>query len=386
MTQLNQLITRHSTSRRSVSRPSQWPGLRFDVFAIALALFILSSSAEAVDPPPDGGYLNQNTAEGDDALFSLTTGDGNTAIGFDALFSNTIGRQNTADGEFALNSNTSGLFNTATGAVALKSNTTGGSNTATGSGAIELNTTGSNNTATGADALLFNTAGSDNTADGHLALVNNTAGSGNIGLGDSAGSALTTGNDNIEIGNAGVAGESGSIRIGERRTQRNTFIAGISGVTVAGGVGVIIDSKGHLGTVTSSARYKDDIHPMAKKSEEILSLKPVSFRYKHELDPDGIPQFGLVAEQVAKVDPDLVACDDEGKPYTVRYDAVNAMLLNEFLKAHKKTEQQEISISELQSVVTKQQALIGVLASQVKSVNNRLEANERTSRLAVSNQ
>ncbi len=133
--------------------------------------------------------------------------------------------------------------------------------------------------------------------------------------------------------------ESARIRIGDK-AHKNTYIAGISGVTVAAGAGVIVDSTGHLGTVTSSARYKEAIKPMNNSSEAILSLKPVTFRYKHDLDPDGIPQFGLVAEQVEKVNPGLVARDDNGKPYTVRYDAVNAMLLNEFLKEHRKVEEQ----------------------------------------------
>ena len=156
---------------------------------------------------------------------------------------------------------------------------------------------------------------------------------------------LTTGSFNIDIGNAGVASESNKIRIGTVGTQTATFIAGISGVTVAQGVGVIVDTDGHLGTVVSSARYKEAIQPMDKASEAILALRPVTFRYKKELDPKGIPQFGLVAEQVEKVNPDLVARDEQGKPYTVRYEAVNAMLLNEFLKEHRKVEEQSSQIA-----------------------------------------
>ena len=158
-------------------------------------------------------------------------------------------------------------------------------------------------------------------------------------MGFEAGCNRTTGSNNIDIGNKGAAGKSNVIRIGTNGTQKNAYIAGISGVTVAGGVGVIIDSDGHLGTVVSSARFKDEIKPMDKASEAILALKPVTFRYKHELDPEGIPQFGLVAEQVEKVNPDLVARDAEGKAYTVRYEAVNAMLLNEFLKEHRKVQE-----------------------------------------------
>src|SRR5205814_5445726 len=130
------------------------------------------------------------------------------------------------------------------------------------------------------------------------------------------------------------AGESNTIRIGKVGTQTTTFIAGISGATVPTGVAVIVDGNGHLGTTTSSVHFKEAIRPMDKASEAILALKPVTFRYKKDLDPDGIPQFGLVAEQVEKVNPDLVARDEQGKPYTVRYEAVNAMLLNEFLKEH----------------------------------------------------
>ncbi|PYL05629.1 MAG: hypothetical protein DME34_10980 [Verrucomicrobia bacterium] len=157
-----------------------------------------------------------------------------------------------------------------------------------------------------------------------------------MALGDSAGINLTTGSNNIEIGNAGVAGESKHIRIGTQGTHTHTFVSGISGATVAGGVGVIIDSSGHLGTVVSSERFKDAIKPMDKASEAILALKPVTFHYKKDLDSEGIPQFGLVAEEVEKVNPDLVVRDDKGQIYTVRYDAVNAMLLNEFLKEHQK--------------------------------------------------
>src|SRR4029077_10741534 len=151
-----------------------------------------------------------------------------------------------------------------------------------------------------------------------------------------AGLFLTTGNNNIDIGNSGVAAEANTIRIGKSGTQRKTFVAGITGTTVAGGVGVIVGSNGQLGTIVSSARFKEAIEPMDKASEAILALKPVTFRYKKELDPEGIPQFGLVAEDVENVNPALVARDEQGKPYTVRYEAVNAMLLNEFLKEHEK--------------------------------------------------
>ena len=250
---------------------------------------------------------------------------------------------NTATGNSALGLNTHGNSNTATGMSALLTNETGNSNTATGFQAL-LQNRSDNNTADGASALYNNTTGINNTAIGMNALLNSTTGSRNIALGESAGSALTTGKNNIDIGNAGTAGESAKIRIGNK-AHKNTYIAGISGVTVAGGVGVIIDTTGHLGTVTSSTRYKEAIQPMNASSEAILSLQPVKFRYKKELDTQGIPQFGLVAEDVAKVDPDLVARDEEGKPYTVRYEAVNAMLLNEFLKEHRKVEALEATVA-----------------------------------------
>src|SRR5204863_5767742 len=153
--------------------------------------------------------------------------------------------------------------------------------------------------------------------------------------------------------NVGVADESNTIRMGNE-THTNTFIAGISGVTVPGGVGVIIDTTGHLGTTTSSAHFKEAIKPMDKASEAILALKPVTFHYKKELDPEGIPQFGLVAEDVEKVNPALVARDAQGKVFTVRYEAVNAMLLNEFLKEHRKGQEQDATISQLKSALAEQ--------------------------------
>jgi trimeric autotransporter adhesin len=205
------------------------------------------------------------------------------------------------------------------------------------------------------------------------------------------------GNNNIEIGNGGTFTDSAVIRIGAKQTK--TFISGIKGVTVADGVGVVIGASGQLGTITSSARYKEAIKPMDKASEAILALEPVTFRYKHELDPAGIPQFGLVAEQVAKVNPDLVARDDQGKPYTVRYEAVNAMLLNEFLKEHRKVEEQgrkgqeqEATIVELKSTVTQQQQDIKALtatlkaqAAQIQKVSDQLNTQSLAPRVVAKN-
>jgi hypothetical protein len=301
---------------------------------------------------------SDDTAIGSGALLNNTTGIQNTAIGQAALGSNTTGMQNTASGQGALFGNTSGGSNTAGGFAALGDNTTGISNTAEGFAALVSNTIGNNNTAAGDNALFSNTTGSQNTATGFGALFNNTTGGSNIALGINPGTNLTTGSNNIDIGSSGVGGESNKIRIGTKPAQKATFIAGISGVTVANGVGVIINPQGQLGTVVSSERFKDEISPMDKSSEAILSLKPVTFHYKKELDPDAIPQFGLVAEDVANIDPDLVAKDEEGKPYTVRYEAVNAMLLNEFLKEHKKVEEQGHEIAELRAAVSDLRAAI----------------------------
>jgi Chaperone of endosialidase len=353
---LNKAGTRMPVSiplgRNSIGRPPLRRGFLLVPFAILLAWFALSP-ARAVTPAPDGAYPGANTAEGTDALFSLTTGRANTAIGFDALFRNATGNNNTATG-------VDGLF----------SNTTGSANTAIGSDALFRNATGNNNTATGVDGLFSNTTGSANTAAGFNALLNNTTGNNNIAMGVAAGQNLTTGNNNIDIGNLGIAGESNKIRIGTVGVQQATFIAGIRGTIVPGGVGVIVGLNGQLGTVSSSGRFKEAIKPMDQASEAILALKPVTFRYKHELDPAGIPQFGLVAEQVAKVNPDLVARDDQGKVNTVRYEAVNAMLLNEFLKEHRKVRELEAALAQQQKdfaqQFARQQKEIKALAASLK--------------------
>jgi hypothetical protein len=390
----------------SISRSPLRSGLLLIPFV--LAGFALSPLAQAqLSPPPDGGYNGDNTAEGTDALFSLTTGTENTAVGFDALTSNTTGDSNTATGSIALGSNTTGVRNTANGFAALNSNTTGERNTATGRAALTFNTTGNNNTADGHDALFSNTSGirnaasgsfalfsnttandntatgyfalfsnttgNSNTADGYDALVNNTIGAGNIALGNFAGSNLTTGDNNIDIGNLGVAGEASTIRIGDVGTQTAAYIAGILGRNTPMGTPVFINANGKLGTVGSSARFKQDVKPLDNASEAILGLKPVTFRYKKEFDPEGVPQFGLVAEDVEKVNPDLVVCDKEGKPYTVRYDAVNAMLLNEFLKEHKKVQNLEAIVAQQQKGMEALTAQVNQQAALIQKVNARLE-------------
>jgi len=187
-------------------------------------------------------------------------------------------------------------------------------------------------------------------------------------LGFNAGFNLTTGSNNIDVGNTGAAAEANTIRIGTVGTQTNAYIAGIYQATAAKGLAVIVDSTGHLGTKGSSERFKDAIKPMDKTSEAILALKPVTFHYKKELDAEGIPQFGLVAEQVEKVNPDLVARDADGKIYTVRYEAVNAMLLNEFLKEHRTVQEQETAITQLKSTVAKQEATAAQQQKQIEAL------------------
>jgi hypothetical protein len=395
--------------------------LRRGLFLIPLVLAVagvsLAPAARALRPPPDGGYPNETTAEGDGALFSLTTGLGNTALGFNALHANTTGFINTATGRNALLSNTTGFFNTATGGAALLLNTDGDSNTATGRAAMGGGTTGSRNTATGwqalfnntgnanvangafalysnttgevntangNEALSSNTTGSFNTANGFEALISNTTGGSNIALGDFAGGDLTTGDFNIDIGNVGVAAESNTIRIGTSGDQTKTFIAGISGVAVAGAA-VKVNAEGQLGVAPSSERFKAEIMPMNKASEAVLALKPVTFRYKKEVDPSGIPQFGLVAEQVAKVNPALVDRDGKGEIYTVRYEAVNAMLLNEFLKEHQKVEKLEATAMEQQKAIKALIASLKEQASQIQKVSAQLEVSKPTPQMVINN-
>jgi hypothetical protein len=372
-----------------------------------LICFTLSPRMQAVNPPPDGGYPRFNTAEGDGALFNLSTGTANTALGDNALFSLTRGSANTAtgsralalnqadantaDGSSALVSNISGEDNVAVGSSALFSNRTasrntaigvlaltendGGDNTATGYQALVRNSSGHDNTANGVYALSSSTTGFNNVAVGASALRNDTTGSVNIALGPGAGNNLTTGNNNIDIGNVGVAGESAKIRIGHVGTQNGTFVAGIHGVGVTG-TAVVVGSSGQLGVAPSSQRFKDEIKPMDKASEGILALKPVTFRYKQEIDPARSPQFGLVAEDVEKVNPDLVTRDAKGEVYTVRYDAVNAMLLNEFLKEHRKVEEQEATITQLKKGMESVTARLKEQDSKIEKVSAQFEASK----------
>jgi hypothetical protein len=243
--------------------------------------------------------------------------------------------------------------------------------------ALFSNTDGFTNTAIGVQALQNNISGSNNVAVGDGALFNNTGG-GNTALGSSAGIFATTGVGNVYIGAnmLGVAGESNAC-----------YIASIFGQTSASGIPVLIGSDNRLGTATSSKRFKEQIKPMDKSSEAVLALKPVTFRYKKELDSDGIPQFGLVAEDVEKVNPNLVVRDKEGKPYTVRYEAVNAMLLNEFLKEHRHVQEQDATITQLKkdfgATIAQLTARLDEQASQIQKVRAQLEASKPAPQVAL---
>src|SRR5262249_8511696 len=257
-----------------------------------------------------------NAGFGFQALNKDTTGSNNTATGFRALYSNIAGAKNTATGVQALYFNKSS-FNTADGFQALYKDTTGDYNTADGALALFSNTIGYSSTAIGSQALFHNTEGDANTAIGVDALYRLTTGSLNVALGSGAGNQLTTGSNNIDIGNDGSADDASTIRIGS--SQGATYIAGIHGATIDPGtaLAVGVDANGELGTTSSSRRFKRDINQMGSASEAILALKPVTFHYKS--DVKSIPCFGLVAEDVEKVNPDLVVRDKEGKPYSVRY-------------------------------------------------------------------
>jgi len=335
-------------------RRATLPGLLLATRAFLICLILLSI-AQAVNPPPDGGYPGQNTAAGTNALFRLTDGTGNTALGSGALQNDTDGHSNTGVGAGALDNNRRGNQNTATGLVALESSRFDN---------------GPDNTAYGYRALGDNN-GSRNTAIGWNALKNVFEGIENIALGHSAGRNLSnSGSYNIDVGNIGAAGDNRVVRIGDT-DQVRTFIAGVSGRTVTNGLTVHVNAAGQLGTAPSSERFKDDIKPMGKASKAIFALKPVTFRYKKGIDPNGIQQFGLVAEEVEKVNRDLVVRDSGGKPYTVRYDAVNAMLLNEFLKEHRRGQDLECALEELGARLKEQNSKVQKMSDQLSAAGLR---------------
>jgi Chaperone of endosialidase len=386
----------------------------FLVFILSLAYAALSSTTQAVTPSPDGCYPAFTTAEGCNALFGLGSGQGNTGVGWYSLFSvgggnfNTglgVGTlfantadENTAIGAAALLSNTSGTLNTAAGVLALFSNTTGGDNTAIGFKALfsnvggfdnnafgyralESHTTNDHNNAFGAAALLSDQNGISNTAIGDGALQLNVGGVNNTAVGDSA-LFVSTGNENTAVGvqaGGNVTTASNVICIGSLgdNMDNSCYIGNIYGAAIdpATGTLVAIDSTGKLGTMSSSQRFKRDIHPIDKASDAILKFKPVSFHYKN--DAKNTPCYGLIAEEVAKVSPELVVRDNDGKPYSVRYDQVNAMLLNEFLKEHKKVEQLQAMVTEQQKdfqvIVGRQQKQIAMLTAGLQKVGAQLE-------------
>ena len=344
MTNLIQIINVICSGENSRSRLPL--PCRFFLIALICALFAVPLTAHAVC---EEGCLNgEHTVLGEDALFSITTGTENVALGYEALHDTTSGLNNTATGHSALHRNVVGFNNTANGWHSL------------------MITTGNQNTGVGCDAL-----------------VNNTTGSNNIAVGFRAGVNLNTGSNNIDIGSNGVLGESNTIRIGNAGAQSAAFVAGIRGVAVTGAQPLGVSVSGQLGVRASSARFKEAISSMDKSSEAILSLRPVSFRYKKELDPKEEPQFGLVAEEVAKVNPDLVVADDQGKPFTVRYDEINVMLLNEFLKEHRKVETQDKKVQQLETTVARLEAALKQQAAQIQKVNEKVELSKPAPRMVT---
>ena len=379
-------------------------GRKLSVFVIAALLACpgLFPNVVAVSPAPDGGYSGGNTAEGQNALLALTTGTYNTAVGLYSILGNQEGQfntgvgagtllantahQNTAIGAGALLSNITGVKNTANGTFALFNNITGSSNTASGVAALFSNTEGFNNTAIGYNALLSSTTAGDNVAVGTTTLFSNTTGEFNVAVGDQALRDNVTGDSNTAIGDEagfnitgsgnvcvgagvnGVAGESNITRI------RNVY------ESAATERAVYVTSDNRIGTLSSSRRYKEQIKPMENASEAIHSLRPVTFRYKKEIDAARSLCFGLIAEEVAQINPNLVTSDREGKPETVRYEAINAMLLNEFLKEHRKVEEQEATIAELKSAIARQEKATENLVARfqqqeakMQSLNDQLE-------------
>jgi hypothetical protein len=364
-------------------------------------LFAGVGSAPVVQPSPSGG--TGNVAVGFGALKADSTGQNNVAVGFQSLASNTSGSDNVAVGASALKTSTStngvtvvgefalagasaptystvagaladqtgtaaavtamgasalvnlttGSFNTALGALAGMKTTSGQENTYVGSLAGAAIVTDGGNTAAGAGALGggFNFSGSGNTAFGSGALASLNSGSFNVAIGEGAGNSVAVGSDNIYLGMGatGQGSESATIRVGNPGNASTTFIAGIAGATSAGGVPVFISTTGQLGVMGSSIRYKEDVRDMGDDSDVILHLRPVTFRYKPQYDPEGGQQYGLIAEEVEKVAPQLVGYDREGKADSVQYNLVNAMMLNELQKLDRSNQAQAVSLARLQS-------------------------------------
>ena len=381
--------------------------MKINIVLSVLITFTIAPMADAVSPAPDGGYPGGNTAEGQQALLSLTTGTYNTAVGWFSLRNNTEGQFNTAIGAGALFANVGdpsvfrGVLNTATGAGALLNNNTGERNTANGAFALFYNTTGSENTANGGGALFNNTTGGSNTAIGDVALNENETGNFNTAVGVAA-LLVASGNSNTAVGSGAgenIGSANNVICIGQGVLGQNVsdscYIGNIWNQP-GGSQAVYVNSDGKLGALVSSRRFKDEIKPIEQASEIIYRLKPVSFRYKAEVEPTRPRAFGLIAEDVEKVSTDLVTRGSDGKVNAVRYDAVNSMLLNEFLKEHRKVEQQQAIIGQLESSVAQQrkdfQAAVTQLttrlddqAAQVQKVSAQLEMSKFTKRVVFNN-
>jgi len=295
--------------------------------------------------PPAPSATTQNTSVGSGALGVNDSGVGNTAIGFAVLANNTVGNNNFGSGSSALNQNTTGSANTAVGSQSLWNNFTGNDNTALGYFAAWGNTTGLENVAVGANSLAAGSIGSGNTAGGTNALTNQTIGSCNIGIGYNAGSNLGTGSNNIFIGNTGQTNDTKVIRIGSAN-QTDTYVSGIFGRPLGSGpLQVLVDSNGKLGTLVSSERFKEEIESIGEESRGLLSLRPVSFYYKDgaQSGPRTL-QYGLIAEQVAQVYPNLAVYGGDGKPLSVQYQQIPILMLNEMQKQQKTIEQQAQAI------------------------------------------
>jgi hypothetical protein len=380
--------------------------MKIKITPLVLVTFALSSVTPAVSPPPDGGYQGYNTAEGQNALFSRTTGLWNTALGAFTLFGDTTGNGNTAVGVNVLRNNVVGGFNTGVGLNALFTNNgdptlgQGSNNCAVGAYALFTNTTGNHNTANGTFALFANNTGTDNTAIGGAALQQNAMGAGNTAIGEAALNENTSGSFNTAVGTAALLvanGDSNTVvgsGAGGNVSGANHVICigqGVAGANVSdscyigsiwnqpgGSQPVYINSDGKLGLQVSSRRFKDEIKPIGDASGIIYALSPVSFRYKSEIEPTRPRGFGLIAEDVEKVSPDLVTRGADGKVNSVRYDQVNAMLLNEFLKAHRRMEEQQKQIDDLTTQLKQQ-------ARQLQNVSAQVGFNTHSLRVTVNN-
>ncbi|HEX4653438.1 MAG TPA: tail fiber domain-containing protein [Candidatus Udaeobacter sp.] len=369
--------------------------------ALMLSLMVLliacvAPVAQAVTPPPDGGYPGGNTAEGQNALLNLTSGGYNAAIGWMSLrsasiasFNTAVGAgtlalsndiRNTAVGAGALLINHGGGLNTANGAFALLFNTVGSFNTASGDSALAGNIVGMDNTASGAAALVANTTGNENTADGRETLFHNTSGSDNTAVGYQAGLNATMGDGNVYIG-AGMQGVAGE--------ANHTYIRNVNTTSVSGGGtdNVTVNlTTGLLGHVTSSRRYKDDIKAIDTASEALFQLKPVSFRYKKEIDQSRSLNYGLIAEEVAEVDPNLAVRDRNGHIDSVRYSAINALLLNEFLKEHQAFVEEQKKVRKLEATLDAVSERLKEQEAKIQRVSDQLEVSRPLSQLVATGQ